>query len=59
MKQYLFPLALCCGLLYLGRDYYRAIRNDIFELWNAVNSVKGEETGEPIKPKGEKDETAE
>lgn len=39
-------LAICgviAFLAWLGRDYYKAIHNDLVQVWDVINEMKGEE----------------
>ena len=44
MRMKLIPLAFCIGLLLLGREYYKAIRHEFYEVWAAMDRRIGEES---------------
>ena len=42
MKKYL-SLALCGVLFLLGREYYKAIRHEFYQVWDTIHEIKGDE----------------
>ena len=38
----LITVALCGVLLYFGRECYKAVRNDLYQVWDVINDIKGE-----------------
>ena len=40
MHKYI-PIALCIGLLLLGREYYRAVRHEFYQVWDTIEEMKG------------------
>ena len=43
MKYVSLSLAFCGILLYLGSECYRAVRNDLYQVWDAINEIRGEQ----------------
>ena len=39
----LLPLAVCGVLLLLGREYYKAVRHELYQVWDTINEMKGAE----------------
>lgn len=35
-------LALCVGLFFLGREYYRAVRHEFYQVWDSMSELKGD-----------------
>ena len=58
MNQKLIPLALCVGVLLLGREYYKAIRHEFYQVWDSMDELKAKKSNE-AKSKGEKNEVTE
>ena len=38
--QKLIPLALCGVLFLLGRDYYKAIRHEFYQVWDTIEEMR-------------------
>ena len=36
-------LALCGVLAYLGWEYYKAIRHELYQVWDSMDELKGEQ----------------
>lgn len=34
-------LALCVGLLLAGREYYKAVRHEFYQVWDTISELKG------------------
>lgn len=46
MRMKYVSLAICgvmAFLAWLGREYYKAIHNDLVQVWDVINELKGEE----------------
>jgi len=44
MKFVSLALACVCGLLFwLGRSYCKAFHNDMVQVWDVINELRGEE----------------
>ena len=33
-------LALCCVLAFMGREYYKAVRHEFYQVWDSLEEVK-------------------
>jgi len=34
-------LAMCGVLFWLGREYYKAVRHELYQVWDSMNELKG------------------
>ena len=37
----ILPLALCGFLLMVGREYYKAIRHEFYQVWDSMEELRG------------------
>ena len=44
--QKLIPLALCGIVLLIGRRYYKAVRHELYKVWDSMDELKGKLKGE-------------
>lgn len=40
MVQKLIPLALCGIVLLIGRRYYKAVRHELYQVWDSMNDIE-------------------
>ena len=40
--QKLIPIAFCGIVLLIGRRYYKAVRHELYQVWDSMDELKGE-----------------